>query len=247
MSSPAAGEAAAAVITAVGVKLSDFWTDDPNMWFQHAEAQFIDARITVSSTKYYKVLGKLPAVVLKSVRDVVLGITATTADPYKQLKRRLVKSFAPSKWQQIFLLLHHPDIGDRRPSHLMDAMLALLPEGETPGLIFQGLFLERLPQDMRDHLTTRKFDDVRAMSDHADALWDGRQARAVSSVVAAVNTRSASPARSNRRQPRRRAATPGPSTGGDGLCFYHGRFGASAHRCEQPCSWSGNAPAAGGN
>ena len=39
----------------------------------------------------------------------------------------------------------------------MDAMLALLPEDEKPGCLFQGLFLERLPVKMRDHLVSREF------------------------------------------------------------------------------------------
>jgi len=34
----------------------------------------------------------------------------------------------------------------------MDAMLALLLEDEAPGSLFLGLFLERLPVEMRDHL-----------------------------------------------------------------------------------------------
>ena len=39
----------------------------------------------------------------------------------------------------------------------MDAMLALLPEDEVPGSLFLGLFLERLPVEMRDHLVAKKF------------------------------------------------------------------------------------------
>ena len=252
MSVPAGGEAAAAVIAPVGIKLPEFWTDDPESWFISIESQFRKARITVSHTKYDHTLGKLPKELIAAVKDIIRGINDTTTDPYEQLKNRLVKSFRPSKWQKIFSLLHHPDIGDRRPSHLMDAMVALLPEGEATGLIFQGLFLERLPQDMRDHLTTKEFTSVRLMADYADQLWDGRQGRTVSAVISAVNNER--PASSMRRrhnspghQRRGCTATPGPSSGSDGLCFFHGRFGLNAHKCEQPCSWSGNAPAAGGN
>jgi len=36
----------------------------------------------------------------------------------------------------------------------MDAMLALLLADEAPGSLFLGLFLERLPVKMRDHLAT---------------------------------------------------------------------------------------------
>ena len=255
MSNPAASAAAAAAapaaIAAVGIKIPDFWTTDPGAWFLAVEAQFHTAHITVSSTKFYHVLQKLPQELIASVRDIVTDITATE-DPYGLLKTRLVKSYTPSKWHKIFSLIHHSDIGDRRPSVLMAAMVALLPTSEVTGLLFQGLFLERLPADMRDHLTTRDFETVRQMADYADLLWDGRQGRTASSVISAVNAAPSSTSNRRRRnspgQHRRgRTATPGPASGSDGLCFYHGRFGLNAHKCEQPCSWSGNAPAAGGN
>lgn len=91
---------------------------------------------------------------------------------------------------------------------------------------------------------------ARAMAAHADQLWDGRQgsqqARSISAVQQhAPRRQQAAPQR--RRSPstgqRGRAATPHAA----GLCFYHGRFAEKAHRCEQPCTWTGNAPAAGSN
>ena len=41
----------------------------------------------------------------------------------------------------------------------MDAILALLPEDEKPGCLFQGLFLEGLPVEIRDHLVSREFNN----------------------------------------------------------------------------------------
>ena len=115
-------------------------------------------------------------------------------------------------------------------------------------LRLQALFMQRLPVDMRDHLVAANLENPREMAILADRMWDSRSDKAA--TVAAV--RGASPAERGRdrhqRSPRRRAHTPHP----DGLCFFHGRFGAKAHRCSPPCTWTGplaagNGPAAGGN
>ena len=58
----------------------------------------------------------------------------------------------------------------------MDAMLALLPEDEKPGCLFQGLFLERLPVKMRDHLVSREFKHPSEMALYTDGLWGARKA-----------------------------------------------------------------------
>ena len=41
-------------VAKVSVKLPDFWTEDPDLWFLHAEAAFRNAQITQSKTKSYR-------------------------------------------------------------------------------------------------------------------------------------------------------------------------------------------------
>jgi hypothetical protein len=120
-------------VNAVAVKLPDFWAADPTTWFRQAEAAFRRSNITVSSTMYDHVLMKLPQDVVMSVRDLVNSVEPTTPDPYEQLKARLTDCYAKTRWQQCFALLDLPPLGDRRPSHLMNEMLALLPTGSNRG------------------------------------------------------------------------------------------------------------------
>ena len=250
-------------VNAVGVKLPEFWTSDPVMWFSQAEAVFRRSNITVSFTKYDHVLMKLPEAVVVSVRNLVSSIQPTDTDAYERLKERLTASYAKSKWQQVFSLIKHPDLCDRRPSQMMNEMLTLLPDGDTgDSTIFLGLFLLRLPVSMRDHLAAGDYTPAEEMARHADVLWDARAGdsavAAVSAEVDAVSVRSPrtdnrrrSPARDNRRRsPDRRSRpprkqTPGRDGGRDSnrsssLCFYHGKYGQKAHRCEAPCTWSEN-------
>ena len=92
-----------------------------------------------------------------SVRGLIMGSAASSANPFVDLKAKLVSSYILSRWQKVSKLIHHPGLGDCRPTALMDTMLALLPEDETPGSLFLGLFLERLPVKIRDHLVSREF------------------------------------------------------------------------------------------
>jgi hypothetical protein len=66
----------------------------------------------------------------------------------------LSPSFQKSPKQKTFELLEMLDLGDRRPSVLMDAMQALLPDYVQPNRLFLALFLKCLPADMRDHLAS---------------------------------------------------------------------------------------------
>jgi len=233
------------VVANVAIKLPEFWTDKPEAWFATTEAQFRRGRVTVQATMFDHVLCKLPPEVIASVLDIV--VTPPEDDPYTALKDRLLTSFKPSKWEQVSKLLHFPDLGDRRPTALMDAMLATLPAGASSDcVLFQGIFLERMPDYIRTHLSLPKFETAREMAVMADALWAGqaRQGAAVSAVMPSRDSRSPDRrATSPSGRPQQRSTTPGAST----LCRLHKKFGKDARSCHPPCTWSGNARGAGGN
>ncbi|XP_064462671.1 uncharacterized protein LOC135373388 [Ornithodoros turicata] len=70
----------------------------------------------------------------------------------------------------------------------------------------------------------------------------------VNSLTQLVATLVARPRSPSPRRPRFRRGSPSPrrsrsrSANQDGLCWYHHRFGAEAHHCLLPCSWTGNPP-----
>jgi hypothetical protein len=70
----------------VNVKLPEFWSADPDLWFSQAEAAFRRTHVLDSHVHYDFVLMKLPEDVLISVRDVVRAVTDDTEDPYGLLK-----------------------------------------------------------------------------------------------------------------------------------------------------------------
>lgn len=211
---------------AVSLKLPVFWTSQPRVWFAQAEAQFVLRGITVDETKYYHILAALDQGTATRLLDL---ISAPPRDnKYQALKDRLQDTFGLSKRERAALLLHTRPLGDSKPSVLMDEMLALLGD-HPPCMLFEQLFLERLPEDIRVQLVDTTIDDHRALARRADALW---AARGTSPSINAFQKKKPPPTVSRKTTP--------PDGSKDTLCYYHRRFGDSARQCRAPCTWSGN-------
>jgi len=249
------------LVNAVGVKIPQFWQKDVHMWFRRVEASFGVAKITRSYTKFEHVVSQLPEDVMISIRSVLDVVTPETLDAFEQVKEALCTSYGRTRWQCGYSIIDHPELGDRRPSRMMSEMIALLPAGVAPDLLFFCLFLRRLPASLRDHVAAADHKTAAAMAAHADLLWDARSGSTVAAVadsVAAmsVRDRSKSPQGSRRRSPERRQPDSGRSrqqtpgrrgrpdsrsrNADSSLCFYHDRFGKRATKCESPCTWTKN-------
>lgn len=233
------------------VRLPEFNKDRPKIFFQHVEALFRRAAVATSYGRFDCLIPALPTDVMDDIQDVMEEIAAAgVADPYERTKERLLFLYAPSRWVMASRILHHPGLGDARPSVLMSKMLALLPKGETPGILFQTAWLERLPAEIRHLITAQDYATVRDMAAYADRIWDSRVA---ATAVAALSLhsrphRSPSPmdtssySTSRASSPASSGATRLPSRRSSTLCFYHRKWGAAARYCRGPCSWTGRRP-----
>ena len=167
--------------------------------------------------------------------------------------------YAPSRWVMASRILHHPHLGDTRPSVLMSKMLVLLPCREPPGILFQTAWLERLPTDVCSQVSTHDFADVRAMAAFTDRVGETRSTEvSVAAVALSLHNQPCSPSpMDTRSHPPSRASSPAaagptrlPGRQRGRLCFYHRKWGMAARYCRDPCLWNnrwlGNAPAASG-
>ena len=218
---------------AVGLKLPVFWADHPRVWLQQAEAQFAVRNVTADNTKYHYVVAALDQATALRVIDVLEE--PPQHNKYDNLKQRLTDLFGLSRRQRVDQLL---DIGlhslsDRRPSQLMDEMLALLGL-HKPCMLFESIFLRCMPEDIRLQLATSSFDDLRAIAKTADEFW---QAKEQSAVVFASNTLTK---RSATRKPATTNSSSETPARDRDVCFYHQRFGDAARKCVQPCAFAGN-------
>ena len=223
-------------VDAVAVKLPTFWAAQPKVWFAQAEAQFHLRSITTDETKYFHVVAALDQETATRLIDLINSPPAS--DKYDAIKKRLTETFDLSERERASRLLHFRPLGDSRPSMLMDEMLALLGE-HRPCFLFEQLFLERLPEELRAHLVNIKWDNPRELAKQADALWSSREAISVSAV------RRMSRPQGQRLQERKKAPAPSISTPSDSdqPCYFHRRFGEAARQCREPCNWAGNGKA----
>ena len=215
-------------VDAVSLKLPTFWASQPEVWFAQAEAQFRLRKIEVDETKYYYVIAALDQETAARLMDLICQ--PPEDDKYETLKNRLVDTFGLNKRERAARLLHFRQLGDSKPSALMDEMLALLGD-HPPCLLFEQLFLERLPEDIRIHLVDAKVEDCRELARRADALWSSRDAQ-----EPYANTIQRRPV-ARRKVPKGKTTSP---TTDKTLCYYHQRFGEAAYQCRQPCAWSEN-------
>jgi hypothetical protein len=244
----------------IAVKLPEFWTKEPELLFMQAEMTFRHAKITCSLTKYDYVLQRLPMDVLVSVKELARRVrTGEIDDPYEQLERKLTASYQRSPWQLTFDLLDMLDLGDRRPSVLMDTMLASLPDDCRPDRLFLVLFLRRLPPDIHDQLVAQDLQEPATMAAVADRIYDARPqggpVHAVQQIAdsdRAEGSRPPSPAGRRQQASHRDGSRRGwlrrrDEGDSNGLFFYHSNFGARASWCWSPCGWPGNSLVADGS
>ena len=243
------------------LKLPTFWPDSAEVWFAQTDAQFDIRNITSSRSKFYHAVAALPQDVAGQVLDLIRS--PPKDDPYQVLRDRLVRLYTLNDYQRFESLVSLNLSGDQKPSHLMNRMLALYPDNFKPDFVLRGLFLRRLPMDMRAHLLREKVDDPIEMALKADELHQSRVSSSAVNILADnpddaqvnhVSNRAKVPPRSGsvrnppprRSQPRNRSPsrsqTPAPSSRSStsGFCWYHRKHGDEASNCREPCSFSGN-------
>jgi hypothetical protein len=95
------------------VTLPAFWLQDPAAWFQHIEAEFIIARVPLTSYLcYLHVIRALPPDVVTAIHDITTHITAESINAYDVVKQALLQQFTCSELQRCFQLLDAPPLGD---------------------------------------------------------------------------------------------------------------------------------------
>ena len=125
-------------LNAVSIKLPEFWTTPPEVWFARVEAQFGTKNITQDQTRYDYVVSALDFKTAEEVQDVL--VSPPEAEKYTTLKKALIKAFGKSQAQRDSELLN--GLGDRKPTALLRKINAL---NDDPQTLKRALFLSNLP------------------------------------------------------------------------------------------------------
>ena len=88
----------------------------------------------------------------RHLKKVERHLTQLGSQPYSQIKQALILAYTPSKEQDINELLYHTQLGDRKPSDLLEKMRKLLETDNTH--LLKKLFLDKLDTETRRLLAT---------------------------------------------------------------------------------------------
>jgi hypothetical protein len=235
---------------AATIRLPDFYSNSPQLWFDCMDVMFAAAKITQPLTKFHWVLAKLPFSLIATVRPLSRDPSAFS-DPYKELQEILLRSDGLSAAQMMSRWLDYPMCGNTRPSVMWDNLTAL-----QPSTVKEAQTIRKLLCHIRNLINPRVFKEPEDLIQRCNKIWEDQTVEEAAAAAAAAAPRTYSPFRGARRSPspfrgkgsvgdksgRCRSPTPGPSRGGrnDHLCFYHSRFGSQAQKCEKGCSYQEN-------
>lgn len=242
----------------INIRVPPFWHEQPHIWFAQLEVQFAIKRITSDLSKYNTVVGSIETKILSQVSDLIMSPPAN--NKYEALKTLVLERFSDSEHRKIQKLLSQADLGDRRPSQLLNEMKLLASNnGNFSDKALVSIWVQRLPSQMRAIVSASDTDDIRklaALADKIAEVGDFAHINAVSSqstskptstietLEAKINaimqkfeafgttTRGRSQSR-NRSHSRSRTNT--PANADDSLCWYHQTFKDKAKKCRDGC------------
>jgi hypothetical protein len=159
------------------VKLPPFWTANPRAWFTSAEGAFRLRNIADEESRFFNCLHALPETTVSLIADLVEA-DPLPANPYTELRRRLLAAHQLTDIQRVEQLFNLPPLVAQKPSELLAEMLRLCPRGQENNAFFNCLFLNKLPRELRILLSEAEMADKQALGARADlfAAHNSKQA-----------------------------------------------------------------------
>ncbi|KZC15052.1 hypothetical protein WN55_08981 [Dufourea novaeangliae] len=133
----------------VSIKLPPFWTKKPEVWFYQVEAQFEITGITVESTKFNYLVAQLELKYVENIWDLVSDRNIT--DKYTAAKERLLSIFKESENKRIRRLVTGIELGDTKPSQLLQKMRSLATD-DISDKVLKTLWLDKLADNVKNIL-----------------------------------------------------------------------------------------------
>lgn len=237
-------------VNRVALKPPPFWKGDPSIWFAQIEAQFSLSGITNETTKYYHVISAIDTEILTQVADIIQK--PLQEGRYGLLKARLIDLYTDSNEKKLRKLLSEIELGDKKPSTLLNEMQRLGGTSLSAELL-KSLWLQHLPVTTQSCLAVAN-GSIEELAKLADKVSEIGQSRMVATVTNDTTTellktlikevselklerqsRSESRhSRSNSRSRSRSKFRPWEQAK-EGMCFYHTNFKHKAKKCVEPC------------
>lgn len=240
-------------IFGVSVKLPQFWQQQPEIYFEQAEASFRNAGVTRSRTKYDYLLVALPVDVAIDVQDVMVKCR-TDSDPYETMKEQLIKRNTASNTHRVEQLLSNATMGDRTPSNFYRWMLRTAgSDASVSEKFIRQLWIRQLPTQVEASLRPffdRDADIITAIADEIHEIY--RRGPGVNAVEKSTKNDDVSQLKAeiaelkkmvsqlsvgkprNRSRSRDRLSVQTNKEPEAKLCHFHYKFGDDAYKCRGP-------------
>lgn len=209
-----------------------FDADRVDMWFAQIEAVFSFGQIVDDQRRFSTIVALVPAKHLTQFRALVLT-PPNDGTAYATLKTRLIEYFAETEATRLRRLLSEVQLGDRRPSRLLDEMREL-SNSSIDNKLLKQMWKQRLPSSMQQILAgAQDTIELSELAKMADSIHEVEAQRSISAITAAsssnvpesnlaiiaaitqltkkVSELSTRGRVRNRSQSRSRAATPAPN------------------------------------
>ncbi|XP_066260988.1 uncharacterized protein [Euwallacea similis] len=236
-------------VSRLSIRAPPFWKTNPKTWFRTLEAQFALAHITVDLTKYHHVIATIDSEILDQVSDCMDNPPSN--GKYEGIKHRLISLFAESDEKRLRKLLSQVELGDKKPSHLLNEMRSLGGAAVSPEIL-KTLWMQHLSTSIQPILAGSS-EPLDKMANLADKIHEIVQPQTYSVQVSGKEAQAPQlierisrleqsmerlkPIRRSRSKSRtRRTETRSPSAD-PGVCWYHQRFRDKARQCAKPCSY----------
>ncbi|XP_024881197.1 uncharacterized protein LOC112460642 [Temnothorax curvispinosus] len=170
-------------------KLPPFSQVDPALWFMQAEVSMRNSRITAESTKADTVLAALDVEVFDCVRDII-ALDPSPADIYKQVKARIISTYALSDETKLRKLLSGQVGTDGKPSLILSRLRGL-NNGRVDDSIIKSIFLDQLPRETSSILISTGITDLYKLAEIADRIAENTLGGVA--YASAVNKGNSSP------------------------------------------------------
>ncbi|UYV81644.1 K02A2.6-like, partial [Cordylochernes scorpioides] len=132
----------------VSVKIPPFLVEKPEIWFFQVETQFKIGGIIQEVTKFNCLISQLEPKYIENIWDI---INSKIDNKYSECKSRLLELFREGEGLRIKKLISGIELGDIKPSQLLQKLRSLATPDISDNLI-KTLWLDKLPTSIKNIL-----------------------------------------------------------------------------------------------
>ena len=201
-------------VDAVAIKLPEFMSYNPSLWFRTIEAKFRLKSVVAEQTKFDYVLEALPAAVSQLVEHV---IEDPGPQPYSTIKDALTNHFRPNPTVKLLEFLQQPQVSEPQFLTLLSKFRSIKA---TPAHLEMAALLSKMPDPVKHQLISQidRFASADDLARAANPL--------IVNAAAAVNA--------VQYRPPHKKFNGGQQGAGVKWCSFHSKYKAKARRCIQP-------------